>query len=213
MEYTLKKSKGKHIALVIKDGKLTVRVPHGTTQSSIDQFIQQKIDWINHNLEKTKLSNFSQHVLEYNQTFLNGNLVNIVAMDTGLEYKFGILYINKNYTTKSQIIRWAKDIANNTLRMELDRLSQFTGLNYTKFSLTSARTKWGSCDTKNRIMLNFRLIMLPQILQTYVILHELCHTKHHNHSTDFWKQVQSFCPNYKQLKQEIKKWSQINKLY
>jgi len=61
--------------------------------------------------------------------------------------------------------------------------------------------------------LNFRLIMLPQILQTYVILHELCHTKHHNHSTDFWKQVQSFCPNYKQLKQEIKKWSQINKLY
>lgn len=65
------------------------------------------------------------------------------------------------------------------------RLSEATGLKYEKLSIRASRTKWGSCSGRNHISLSLFLMTLPEHLRDYVIVHELCHTVHHNHSPRF----------------------------
>ena len=65
------------------------------------------------------------------------------------------------------------------------RLSEVTGLKYEKLSIRASRTKWGSCSGRNHISLSLFLMTLPEHLRDYVIIHELCHTVHHNHSPRF----------------------------
>ena len=65
------------------------------------------------------------------------------------------------------------------------RLSEATGLKYEKLSIRASRTKWGSCSGRNHISLSLFLMTLPEHLRDYVIIHELCHTVHHNHSPRF----------------------------
>lgn len=65
------------------------------------------------------------------------------------------------------------------------RLSEATGLKYEKLKLSTARTRWGSCSGQNHISLSIFLMTLPEHLRDYIIIHELCHTVHHNHSPRF----------------------------
>ena len=67
----------------------------------------------------------------------------------------------------------------------LVRLSERTGLRCTKLSIRATRTKWGSCSGQNHISLSLFLMTLPEHLRDFVIVHELCHTVHHNHSPHF----------------------------
>ena len=65
------------------------------------------------------------------------------------------------------------------------RLAETAGLRYEKLSIRASRTKWGSCSGRNHISLSLYLMTLPEVLRDFVILHELCHTVHHNHSPRF----------------------------
>lgn len=79
------------------------------------------------------------------------------------------------------------------LPSRLTRLATATGLRYTHLTITSARTKWGSCSSKNRIALSLFLMTLPEHLRDFVILHELAHTQHHNHSAAFHALLDRLC--------------------
>ncbi len=74
----------------------------------------------------------------------------------------------------------------------------------TGLRITSAKTRWGSCSGKNSINFSWRLIMADEKTIDYVIVHELAHIKQHNHSSDFWKIVESTLPNYNQEKEKLK---------
>lgn len=65
------------------------------------------------------------------------------------------------------------------------RLTESTGLRCEKLTIRASRTKWGSCSGQNHISLSLYLMTLPEVLRDFVILHELCHTVHHNHSPRF----------------------------
>lgn len=65
------------------------------------------------------------------------------------------------------------------------RLTEATGLRCEKLTIRASRTKWGSCSGQNHISLSLYLMTLPEVLRDFVILHELCHTVHHNHSPRF----------------------------
>lgn len=64
-------------------------------------------------------------------------------------------------------------------------LAQRHGLSYTSLRISSAHTRWGSCSTKNGISISLFVMLLPEHLREFIILHELCHTRHHNHSAAF----------------------------
>lgn len=83
-------------------------------------------------------------------------------------------------------------------------LAERTGLTPAGVRVTGAKTRWGSCSGKNRICLSWRLMDMPTEVIDYVIIHELCHTVHHDHSKKFWALVASFLPNYRTLRNRLK---------
>jgi len=100
--------------------------------------------------------------------------------------------------------QWLRKQAKVHLAGRLETLSDDTGLHYQKLSIRTQRTRWGSCSSSGNINLNDRLILLPAELADYVMLHELCHTRHLNHSTHFWQLVKSFKPDYKVQEKQLK---------
>lgn len=76
----------------------------------------------------------------------------------------------------------------------LRHLSLIAGLPYSTAQIRSQTTLWGSCTATHKISLNVKLLFLPKVLVDYVILHELCHTRHLNHSGRFWRLLQQFDP-------------------
>lgn len=70
-----------------------------------------------------------------------------------------------------------------------------------------ANSRWGSCTSQGKIMFNSRLAAIAPILIDYVIIHELCHLIHLNHSNLFWEEVEKYLPNWKELRKELKEQS------
>jgi predicted metal-dependent hydrolase len=90
-----------------------------------------------------------------------------------------------------------KKEARKTIKKRLIELARQNGFPVGKISLRNQRTRWGSCSGNNNISLNYKLVVLPQELQDYVIFHELVHTKFHDHSPQFWEELNKFVGNGK----------------
>ncbi len=94
------------------------------------------------------------------------------------------------------------------LPQRVERISAATGLKYEKLTIRAARTKWGSCTSRNNISLSLFLMILPEHLRDFVILHELCHTRHHNHSPRFHALVNKLCAGEeKALSRELRAYA------
>lgn len=83
-------------------------------------------------------------------------------------------------------------------------LSRATDLSFHQANCKRLRGRWGSCDNKQNIVINIYLAQLNQQLIDYVLLHELAHTQHMNHSKMFWVEVAKHCPDYKQIRKDLK---------
>lgn len=102
------------------------------------------------------------------------------------------------------LINWVKAKAKDFLLERLDNLSQNIRLDFSKGIIRAQRGRWGSCNSNKTISLNYKLIFLPEALVNHVIIHELCHTVHLNHSAKYWRLVSSFDPNWKQHNRDLR---------
>lgn len=80
------------------------------------------------------------------------------------------------------------------LRTRTKKLAKQTGFTPKNVRIRNASSRWGSCSRKGELMLHYRLVFLPPDLCDYVILHELCHLMHFNHSKSFWALLSQFVP-------------------
>jgi predicted metal-dependent hydrolase len=110
---------------------------------------------------------------------------------------------------KKLLTNWLKKQARNHLLKALNALSEQTGLAYGQFSLRDQRTRWGSCNKDKSISLNYKLIFLPQALTHHILLHELCHTVHLNHSSKFWHLVAKYDPHWQANRLSIRQANQF----
>ena len=95
-------------------------------------------------------------------------------------------------------------------RLFAERLAHYAaqlGITVPPLTLSSARTRWGSCNLKTGIRLNWRLIHFPPHVVDYVVAHELAHLREMNHSARFWAIVGHYCPDYRNARSELKNLS------
>ncbi len=86
-------------------------------------------------------------------------------------------------------------------------LNSFYNFNYQKITLRKSKTRWGSCSINGNLNFNYKIYYLPQKFSDYIIIHELCHLKEFNHSSNFWALVKGRIPEYKEIKKELKRYS------
>ena len=85
---------------------------------------------------------------------------------------------------------------------------RFTGGHYTSITIRDQKTRWGSCSSRGTLSFNYRLIYGPAGPLDYVVVHELCHLTHMNHSKDFWNMVERIMPDYRIYKQWLREHGQ-----
>lgn len=97
-----------------------------------------------------------------------------------------------------------KALAKKIIPQKVEYFSSLTGLVPTAVKITSAKTRFGSCSGKNSICFSFHLMQYPDEAIDYVVLHEIIHIKHHNHSKRFWNELEKYMPDYKKRRQLLK---------
>ena len=108
---------------------------------------------------------------------------------------------------RSKILIALRKEAKSYLPRRLSFLAKEHGFSFTRSKITHSSSRWGSCSSSGTISLNIGMMNLPFELIDYVIIHELCHTRHMNHSTKFWDEVAKFDSHYKMHRNELKKYS------
>lgn len=99
-----------------------------------------------------------------------------------------------------------RDAAKEYIPKRVEYYHAFTGGQYTKITIRDQKTRWGSCSSNGTLSFSFRLMMAPPRVLDYVVVHELCHLTHMNHSKEFWNMVETILPDYK----EHRKWLKEN---
>jgi hypothetical protein len=100
---------------------------------------------------------------------------------------------------------WLKRRAGFHLVRNLEELSAQTGLGYRSTQIRGQKSRWGSCSTRGTISLNWKLMFMPPELVRYILIHELCHTVHLNHSARFWDLVRRHEPDFHYLDTQLRK--------
>lgn len=95
------------------------------------------------------------------------------------------------------LARWLKRVGRRQLVSRLAELAARHDLHYERAAVRGQRTRWGSCSGRGTISLNYKLLFLPPALVDHVMLHELAHTRHLDHSPDFWRLLGELDPNWR----------------
>ncbi len=101
------------------------------------------------------------------------------------------------------VVAWYRRTALAHLAHRAFVFSRLAGLVAPRVMLSSANSRWGSCNSRREVRLSWRLVKAPPALVDYVVCHELAHLRHMNHSRDFWAEVERLCPDYRRLRDEL----------
>lgn len=176
----INKKRMKHCYLTIKNStSLQIRANSYFSKKDANKLIEKKEDWLIKNIIKLE----QKERLRENNYFLG---------EVFTEYKDKEL--DDFYRTKSQEL----------LPKMVEKNSQRMNLYPTALKFRKNKTRFGSCSSKNSISLNILLMKYPLEVIEYVVIHELAHIKHKNHSRLFWNLVEQYCPNYKQYDKMLK---------
>ncbi|MBE0571609.1 MAG: M48 family metallopeptidase [Ignavibacteriaceae bacterium] len=212
----------RHISISIKPFACAkVTVPAGVDDEIAFRFVREKKHWINKHLARmkeleamqTKFDENSSYSTRHHKLHLRKTQRSGISVRLS-KGKINVVYpnvINPDSKVLQQEIRKGIERA---LRLEakqylpakVNELAEKFGFKFNKLTLKNIKSRWGSCSRKNNINLSIHLIRLPDHLIDYVILHELVHTVHHNHSATFWKMLNDITGGSKVLDDEFKKY-------
>lgn len=175
LPYTLIRSNRRSFSISISpDGQITVRVPMRATQKEISHLLIEKRIWIVTKYLEVQEKQRNRPVSELTDT-----------QRLALEKRY--IAAAKEYFPK-----------------RVTHFHQFTGGSYNRITIRDQKTRWGSCSARGTLSFNWRLMLAPPAILDYVVVHELCHLTHMNHSAAFWQKVESVYPDYRTARKWLK---------
>ena len=109
------------------------------------------------------------------------------------------------HMVRNALVRWYRHHAMLKLQDKVNRYSKIAGVEPASIGIKTFKSRWGSCSVKGRIDFNWKIVMAPNRIVDYVVVHELCHMKQHDHSPKFWKLVERVIPDYLECREWLKK--------
>lgn len=218
--YTVCKAKVKNLYISIQNGEVVVKAPWYVTSSQIQEVIEEKRKWIIEKIEEYQNSPRKAKTYtdgEKYQILGKKYYLNIYFQDINnakLKVENGMIniilplnYAEKNNTEliKKMIEKMYNMIAKKEVDITMKKLTKLVGLAPDGYRVRKVKSEWGSCSSNRMITINQDLIMYSRHALEYVVIHELCHLKHMNHSKKFWDMVAKFMPDYKEAEKELKK--------
>jgi predicted metal-dependent hydrolase len=217
--YTIRESqRAKRINLRISpQGKLEVVVPLGFDREKVPAIVESHQAWIDKHHSKIKpqtQQKSTEALLPKSLTFLANTETwqieytpaNVMHIKISELPNTVILWGNTNNEAlcRKALRSWLTMRAERFLGPWLQALSEDANLPFNQMRVRGQKTRWGSCSSSKNISLNYKLLFLPPQIARYVLIHELCHTIHMDHSKDFWELVKKNDPLYKQWDHDLK---------
>lgn len=210
--YLLKRTRQRRsIMLTVDENGLTVSAPWRSSDRRIAGVIRDAEGWV-----LKKLDVWSAYPAR-SQTWQHGDTIKYLGRDLAFELATGAnaaslegerLLISladphNEEAVKAAIVKWYRVRA---LPYFVDRVNEFApvlGVAMPRLLLSNARTRWGSCNARREVRLNWRLMQATAPAIDYVVVHELAHLVEMNHSRKFWKLVATACPHYREACTEL----------
>ena len=222
--FVLKRSRRKSIGLTINDDGLLVTAPNWVTLAQIDEVVIEKSNWILDKLSawydrRAQLAMADTRWQDGGAVPYMGRRVVLRLGDTlgrtrllGTEFEprdGDVLSLALPRDADHARIRdaahaWLQQQARTWFEQRLLHFLSAQGLQLRRWRLSSAATRWGSCNSDGNIMLNWRLIHFERDIIDYVVAHEIAHLREMNHSKDFWREVGRILPGFERARDALR---------
>lgn len=200
--------------------EVSIIIPKDLQDDKIKSLIKRKTPWILSKIKFNKEVKYPHKPKEFvsGEAFQylgrNYRLKGITGEDEGVDLRNGRLNVRVSpgdsvscdEKVKSLLAAWYIRNAEKKLKERILRFADRIGVSVTGIKLKSLKQRWGSCSKDGSIVFNWRIIIAPIAIVDYVVVHELCHRKYHDHSKEFWALMQGVMPDYR----EKKEWLRVN---
>ena len=212
--YQLERRQRKTVGMRITPEGLVVRAPKRIALSELERLLRSKAGWIRRKLEALQPVEPLRWQDGMTLHYLGEPLVLRLQQATRsrIEHAAGMLHVTvpaleDEEAIARKVVQWYRQQALADFARRRERLSSGFGAAHSRLFLSNAVSRWGSCNSKAEIRLNWRLMQAPPHIIDYVAAHELAHLKEMNHSARFWAVVEGLCPGYRSAENDLKAWS------
>ena len=209
VEYVLVRRRGRRgVGLKVDENGLTVSAPASMPVARIESLVRESERWIRRKVAEWSTRRVPRVAWHDGSAlpYLGEEVILRVApgprstaLHAGAELRVTVREAIEPEVRRA-VVSWYKRRAREHLHGRLNELASRAGLGTPRFFLSSALSRWGSCNSRREIRLAWRLMKAPPELVDYVICHELAHLRHMNHSAAFWAEVERQCADYKRLR-------------
>ena len=205
----------KTVTINVDDCTVSIVVPRELSEERIKRVLTAKDRWI-----KQKIASQQSQLPVNQKQFISGESFSYLGRNYRLKVKrvdYQPLKLLNGYLVatlpdgadnplmvRHSLVKWYNAQAKPKLIEKTKRYAGIVGVSPTAIEIKSYKSRWGNCNVKGGIGYNWKIVMAPQSVVDYVVVHELCHLKHFNHSTDYWRQVERILPNYMDSKRWLK---------
>jgi predicted metal-dependent hydrolase len=200
-----------------RDGTARCTIPRRGTLAEARRFVAENETWLVERLRRHLASDTGPKELRPGSTvWLGGNEVAVEAVTDGSRWRLRLGPVEAVLASADGDLRPAveaalRKFAAKSLPARVQELAGPAGyaIGVRRVSVRNQQTRWGSCSRRGVISLNWRLVQTPGHVRDYVILHELAHLRHMNHSARFWAEVARLCPGYETAEQWLKRGGKL----
>lgn len=192
------------------DGSVLLKLPEGTKKDEIDKLINCKEKWILNKValvkDRTKLK--SDEILYLGFAYSYKVIVQRFLKKDFIYFNGDNFYVNvkDEKNTKKVLELWLRNSCEKLINEKVEKYKDRFNILPKEIKIKKQKNRWGSCSYDNKLMLNWKLIMASEESIEYVVVHEMCHMIHKNHSKEYWNLVGEILPAYKVASE----WLKIN---
>lgn len=213
VSYRLVRQRRRTIGLTVDDDGLTISAPKWVSLREIEAAVSERQRWIEraltrweqHRQRRERLRIRWQHgerikllgqprMIELTGPTAHGSAT---VIDTGKALQIELAASADSDTVRARLEPYFVERAHQVIGERVDLMHRLSGLSPTRWQLSNARTRWGSCSPTGAIRLNWRLVHFDLTIIDYIVAHEFAHLKEMNHGPRFWRLVESICPHWR----------------